>query len=183
MDGVILVENINAPRDPLVPPNIPSYLAPNPPPLRRASDFLFVTWQNLCNTQRPNNPQACIKSLKWVIHKFVLNPSCNDAAEDTIGADPNSPLKWPPFPGYEFDIPIESDEPETDDDKTKRDNFNALVGCPNGSGIAFMLQQRQQVLGLMVIDRINLFGTDKLGLLCMAYHILPLSELPSGAGS
>ena len=189
VDGAIVVTSIFAPEDPLSPPGAPN---PQPPPLRRFSDWLFVVWKDFCEDQPP-----CIQHLNWVIHHTVFNPSCEDAATETLvntGDDDSddddsdharrgTSYKWPSFPGTMFDIRNEFITPRTDAIDAAIENFNAMVGCPNGYGLAYMLQQHQDSMGYKVIDQVYLFRGDDTDLLNIAYHILPLSQLPDPGGS
>ena len=168
-EGVVVVDAILAPKDPIVPGYVPQSEYPNPPPLRRFSDWLFVSWQKFCNDENTD-----VQSLQWVVHGTVTNPSCNDAALLAIGANRGDNVKWPPFPGHVFKLPngdLSPPDPDPNDEETAINNFNALVGCPNGYGTAFMLSQRQESLGHMGIDQVNVFGTNGIGFLAMAWHL------------
>ena len=128
-------------------------------------------WKKFCDDHGVD-----VKSLKWIIHKVILNRSCEAVAKQTIGQPVDEWVVWPPYPGHVYPLPEQTDEPPTEEEQTAIDNFNALVGCPNGYGIAFMLQQRMDnaFLGRMVINEVDLFGTDgSMGYICMAYGIGP----------
>ena len=125
---------------------------------------MFVAWKDYCE-----GDTECIEDLEWVIHVGVTSPSSRDAALLATGHQLGQIPQWPPFPGYQFPIPDES-VPPNEQDQTARDNFNALVGCPNGLGVAFMLQQRQDAFNHMVIDRVHAFASDGNDLV-IAWHI------------
>lgn len=148
----------------MIPDWVPENRRPTIPPLKRLSDWLFVVWQNVCG----NNKQ-CIKTLGWVIHVGVTDDSSKNAAKVACGFNGDS---WPAYPGYRFDIPDE-DAPPNEWDQRKRDGFNALTGCPNGYGTAFLLQQHREYFPRFVISQIDVFGEESFGMLCLLYKMGP----------
>ena len=153
----------------LTPDGVP---VPDPPPLSRLSDWMFVVWQYACGGAANT---ACIQNLKWVVHINVQNPSTQNAAAKAIALPGNSRPKWEPYPGYQFVLPQES-RPDNAQDQKNRAAFNAMVGCPNGYGIAYMLQQRQDTFTIastrQIVDQINVFGTDS-AVMAIGWHIGP----------
>ena len=147
---------------------LPSSISPpKPPPLRQFSDWMFVVWKIFCD-----DDEDCIENLEWVIHTSVSNPSSIDVALLASGHELGTSLRdveWPEYPGYQFE--------ENTADETERDNFNALVGCPNGWGTAYMLQQRQSSFDSKVIDRVHIIGNDEDDLVIL-WHIGPAGTLP-----
>ena len=154
-----MVEDADAPWDPMLPASIPP---PNPPPLRRLSDWMYVVWADYCG-----NDATHIAGLEWVIHLSVSNPSTLDVAMLVGGYEPwEATPEWPEYPGWKFSIPDERNPPP----EVERDDFYALVGCPNGFGVAYMLQQRRSAFNKKVIDRVNVFSPDGEEL-TIAFHL------------
>ena len=133
---------------------------PNPLPLRRLSDYLFVVWQDACS-----NDETCIKSLQWIIIVFILNQSTQDVAQRALGFPETlkwPDIRWPDWPGTTF--------PYTADRGVPKDNFDALIGCPFGVGVAYTLGQHD-FFGSKNIDEVRVFGADQAYSLCIAYHV------------
>lgn len=176
--GAIVLVEATSPDEPFIPPAVSEEDVPNPPPLLRLSDWMFVLWQDFCKMNA-----ACIKKLNWVIHAGVTNPSSKKVAEESFGYKPGSkqPAIFPAWPGYQYYLPDEDDpeDPDDPDDPAdnqtpeNRNNFNAQTGSPNGYGVAFLLQQRREDLRGKVIHQINIFGTDDNRNLCLSWKSGP----------
>lgn len=166
---VIIMWQIYSPSPPLNPPFVEPQYYPTPPPLSRYSDWMFLIWEDFCDYDA-----HCVASLRWVVHRGVSNPSAKNVAKivsdiDTAERDPI----WRMYPGAEYEL-LNEEEPDNSDHNS--DYFNALVGNPNGWGIALMLQQRKSDFLSRVINRVNVFGSDDDDILCMQWRIGPANE-------
>lgn len=170
--GAIIMEDVVPPEDPLTPPGLPQNDIPNPLPLCQLSDWMFVVWQDFCGKK----DKECIQNLRWVVHIGVTDYSCKNVALLVAGYQAGTSPKWKQYPAWQFNIPYQ--QPGSEQDPTWQNfkrAYNALLGCPNGFGVAHMLQQRQQDLGRQIIDEIMVFGTDAdaafPGELCLGWRI------------
>lgn len=112
-----------APLDPLIRPHSQE---PEFWPLRRLSDFLFVTHENLCQLQYPHDP-TCMPRLQWVMHTFITNDATNMVVNE-LYANPTLPRgRYPPWPGDVFTM-------QPPPPNLFGRNPAALVGCPSGAG-------------------------------------------------
>ena len=131
--GAIVVSWANSPKDPVTNPRGP----PVPPPLRRLSDFTFLAYQDACH----NDPQCNLANLEWVIHHQVADDITNLVIQKATGRSTNFP-KWP---GKSF--------------TTRWGNGKALVGCPNGFGVLYLVgQHTQTALGYKTVDKAYIFA-------------------------
>ena len=140
--GVIVVADASAPIGQLVNPQIKN--PPNTPPVSRLSDITWLCWQSHCNTAP--DVAGCLKNLKFVIHRLVVNPDSEAVAQQIMGTNNN----YPPWPGRKMD----SDSP----------NGYAMIGCPNGYGVAYLLAQHSdedKSMGRKPIDYVWLYGPTK----------------------
>ncbi|KAI4149330.1 MAG: hypothetical protein LQ340_004696, partial [Diploschistes diacapsis] len=131
--GALIVELAYKPHNPLLRPPTPT---PNPPPLTRLSDYAFLVYQYAC--QHSANAKAnCLQGLQWVIHNHVENPVSSAVALQALhNRGLTAPHGWP---GTKFDT-------------STSDDAKALVGCPNGNGVVWMLAQHIVVLGASTVD-------------------------------
>ncbi|KAI4150596.1 MAG: hypothetical protein LQ340_003987, partial [Diploschistes diacapsis] len=105
-----------------------------------------------------NNELACLQRLQWLIHYTVLNPVSEAVANTVFGTSGNS--AWPAWPGRGF-VPYDS---------VYGQPAKALIGCPNGHGVAYLLAQHVREYGPRAIDEVRVFGSDS-ELLCMGWHV------------
>ncbi|MCJ1327336.1 hypothetical protein MMC10_004005 [Thelotrema lepadinum] len=132
--------------DPKVPPPATN------PPLRRLSDYVILYWREACGGE-----DKCMKGLHYVIHQDVDNKVGQLVVEKVLGEDEEGEQVEPePWSGKQVGVDGEEGK--------------ALVGCPNGYGIAFMLAQNQGVSGKKTIDSVVIFA-DKYGEMSLAYHM------------
>lgn len=116
-------------------------------------------YQRAC-TVAGQNVQQCLQRLEWIIHHSVTNPVSENVAATVMGQSDYS--AWP---GKSF---------QTEDD----DNGKALVGCPNGYGVGFLIADHSHLLGGKTIDYVNVFGDDVYGMIVdvnFAYHVTALT--------
>ena len=64
--------------------------------------------------------------------------------------------QYPTWPGRQYN--------------TNTEGGAALVGMPNGYGVAFMLAQRRASFGPRTIDHVRIFGNDH-GQLTVGWHV------------
>ena len=147
--GVVVANNVRAPLDPMVDPK--GKEPQTNPPLRRLSDYTFLCLQNACKDDK-----ECLGRIEWVIHQDVDNKVAQRVVKQIMSK--KKPTSWP---GKTF---------STDDDEGK-----ALVGCPNGYGLAYMLAQHQSALGKKTIDSVVVFK-DKYGEMSLAFHVRDMTE-------
>ena len=104
---------------------------------------MFLALQDQCGDEG----DACIQRLQWVIHEIVTTDVTVAAAKQIMFGDPEiaSPT-YPQWPGTAY--------PTTDDAGA------ALVGCPNGYGVAYMLGQHEAQFGGRYIDAAVIFRND-----------------------
>ena len=93
-----------------------------------------------------------MEGLSWIIHDNVVNGVSWDVMHQAIRTA-NVPMsKWP---GTRF--------------LTNTDPGRALVGCPNGYGAAFLLNQANKYLTAKTIDYAVIFDNDS-GFMDLALH-------------
>ena len=114
-DGMIIVDYAqSAERGAQIPAGVPT----------RLSDIMYLVWTNVYNTLQP---KADPKSLKYILHRSVTNQYSQAISTTAIK---NAKSKLAEWPGTKLD-------PDTDP-------WAAIVGCPNGYGVAFMLAQHEE---------------------------------------
>jgi hypothetical protein len=97
------------------------------PPLSRLSDVLFLEFQRV---MKENNQP--MNGLNGVWRDFVMNPDTKDLAVQ-IASGNGMPHGIPVWPGVEF--------------AEGSDQLAALIGAPNGVGVAYLLLQHREQLG------------------------------------
>ena len=117
-------------------------------PLRRLSDFLFPTLQNACGGQ-----YACLQGVKWIVHDSVTNTVCLPVAQQALTLTGQTLQDWP---GTSF--------------AASSEQGYALIGCPNGVGVAYLLAQHVTVLGSKYVDQVVVFANDN-NQLSLAWHV------------
>ena len=142
-DGIIVVSDIESPKPP--GPGENDFV-------HRLSDFMYLVHSNLCG---PSDPD-CLGKLSWVVHQGITNPESEAMAEAAMGGAGAPSTRWP---GQAF--------------CPGSDSFNALVGCPNGRGVAYLLSQHLVQYGRKTIGEVHVFNGN-LGFLSMAWKIEPL---------
>ena len=133
--GVLVVENARSPDIPLTDPFEP---IPQQLPVHHLSDFTFMVWEAACH-----GDQGRMKSLQWVIHDHITELVTQRVVQAALEVTNQQKRFWP---GVSFST---SEQPGI-----------ALVGSPNGWGVAFMLSQHH-TLGPMTIDKVHVFMNDR----------------------
>lgn len=157
--GVIVVPFSFKPKDPVVNPDPQRYgPLPRGPTLTRFSDFMFLTWQEACR-----RTDQSVRNLKWVIIADVSNASCVLVYETILRS---SGLQLENWPGLIMDA--------------EGIIAQAMIGCPNGFGVAWLLANHEAELGSKTIDQAVLFLGDNGGV-CFAFRIADQNpEVPEG---
>ncbi|MCJ1323670.1 hypothetical protein MMC10_000331 [Thelotrema lepadinum] len=154
-DGVIIVTAAYAPKPPLVNPDQPD----DPVPATHLSDFIFLVLKEQCGIES----LACIQRLKYVIRHKVVNQISQQIANQVLLGKPNEP------PNYRYPAWSKQSYAAT------TDNGAALIGVPNGYGVAYSLMQHVLPLGRWTIKKVRVFGNDN-GELCLAYRVMKCSQ-------
>lgn len=92
------------------------------PPLNRQSDVMWTVWKNISRT--PND-------LRYIFRGGVLNQDSRGIMEDVWDKTPTK--QRTPWPGLTFGMDTEEGQ--------------ALLGCPNGFAVAYLLMDRAKQLG------------------------------------
>ncbi|RDW59246.1 hypothetical protein BP5796_12170 [Coleophoma crateriformis] len=125
----------------------PSWYTPNQPPpaLNNWADVTFLQWYTAAKVSGGSN-NAILKrarSLKYFVRYHIINAESQgiiDHALQNVGA---TLQPWPN--GHTF--PMTTDEGK------------AILGSPNGRGVAFFLYQHKTVLGIKTVDSVTIFST------------------------
>lgn len=102
--------------------------------LRQWSDVAFLAWQNYAQNR--------IKELKYVYQKEIVNGVSNDVIDHILAKRKEKLKAWP---GVKISMTEEDGQ--------------ALLGTPNGCGIAWLLIQHKEQLGVKVPDAVTIFGS------------------------
>ncbi|MCJ1328101.1 hypothetical protein MMC10_004776 [Thelotrema lepadinum] len=157
-DGVIVTNFVQAPKNPIIQPGT---TPPGSPPTR-VSDVLFLTHQALCS-----NDLECLKRLRWVFHINVSNQETKDVVNRALA---NLQYPSPVSRGWPGAILV----PSRSTTETADQAAVAMLGCPNGHGIAYLLSQHVAQYGHKIIDQVNVF-TDSTGEPRIAWRFLDIS--------
>ncbi|KAM0718204.1 hypothetical protein Q7P37_006536 [Cladosporium fusiforme] len=103
-------------------------------PLKQWSDVTFLSWQKYAGDG--------IKNLKYVFQSTIMNDDTNDVVRGILEKREEVMEAWPGLK-----IPMNEKDAQ------------ALLGTPNGRGVAWLLIQHKEQLGLKVPDAVSIFGT------------------------
>jgi hypothetical protein len=106
-------------------------------PLNRWSDVVFLEWQKLC--EKVHVP---LNSLKHIIRYNVDNGPTEDVIQDVFGLNTKD---WSEISHGRTFYPGEEE-------------FTALLGTPNGSGVAYMLIDHKGQFGQVRVKSITVKG-------------------------
>jgi hypothetical protein len=129
------------------------------PELKRWSDVAFLQWKDL-------SVDGVVPNLKFVGRVFIHNDItrtvlktvlANIRRKKSVGDE-----HLPQWPGVTFTM--ESDEGK------------ALLGTPNGSGVAWLLAQHKKELGHKIVDRVRLWYEGK-GPANLLFHLKDMEKL------
>ncbi|KAK3626873.1 hypothetical protein LTR56_012725 [Elasticomyces elasticus] len=139
-DGMMLCVNNYSPSYEV---GIQEHLGPVPP-LNRLSDVLWYQWNDA--VVKTGQGQL-VKNLKWVWRRLIVEPDSNNIME-TVEAFPGETLqRWP---GKIYDMYA--------GDAQQRQIARALLGSPNGYGVAYFLAQHQKELGRKSVSKVQYWG-------------------------
>jgi hypothetical protein len=123
---------------PMFMPNVRLY-----PDVRAWSDVVFVEWQ----TQAAARNQD-IKNLKWVFQYDITNEESQNIIRLAVGGEQN--LIWP-------GVAV----PMTNEDGEPNDAGRAILGTPNGVGVAYLLSTHRVQLGYRLIESVSVWIRTK----------------------
>lgn len=120
------------------------------PLLQNWSDLAFLHWQSLQKLGKPNE-------LKYVLRANIENETSTKVMSEILGYGVQyqelehkpshgcscETCRLPLWPGVTFDAGSKEGQ--------------ALIGTPNGGGVAWLLAQHKEQLGVKVIDKVTLF--------------------------
>ncbi|KAK4500413.1 hypothetical protein PRZ48_008602 [Zasmidium cellare] len=114
------------------------------PGLKQWSDVVYLSWADITTPEER-------RGLKYVVRSSVQNQDTLDVVERALKKSGISSGRAPAWPGYTF-------KPEGRDLRP----FQAVLGTPNASGVAWLLAQHREDLGNKTITAIRVW--DKSGL-------------------
>lgn len=100
------------------------------PPLKKLSDVLFIKWQSLGGD---------IQNLKYFIRLHIKNDMTRGRIKDAVGE------VVPRWPGVTYEMTEEKGQ--------------ALLGTPNGIGVAYFLIQHKPQLGIRAPTKVTVWST------------------------
>jgi hypothetical protein len=118
------------------------------PALKFWSDVVYLQWK------MHSSPES---TLKYVLRHNIMNPVTASIVEAINIANSTTTLEWP---GTSYAATSEEGQ--------------ALLGTPNGSGVAYLLVQHKQELGRKTIEKITVFSEVRL--LMLLFHIVDVEE-------
>ncbi|KAJ5714584.1 uncharacterized protein N7483_011765 [Penicillium malachiteum] len=125
--------------------------------LKQWSDVVFLDWQNQCSTN-----DGDITNLNYFIRFSIANLDAGSVIGEVTGGAT--------IGGYKTPMKFNAGS----------DEFNALLGTPNGSGVAWFLINHKAQLGTKTLASISLFRSkDPLGgdpVTNMAFEVIDWSE-------
>jgi hypothetical protein len=110
-------------------------------PLKQYSDVVFLAWQKHAGDR--------VRNLKYVFRHKIVNSATQGVLTAVLE---NRKEKLKVWPGTKISM-IESDA-------------RAILGTSNGHGVAYMLAQHKEQLGVKVVDSVTIFESDHLMSLC-----------------
>jgi hypothetical protein len=105
------------------------------PHLQKWSDVAFLQWKRYA---------PVVSDLQYVLRHKVMNETTESVMQSINAANGSTTLAWP---GASYDATSFEGQ--------------ALLGTPNGSGVAYMLIQHKCELGHKVVDKIIVFEEDR----------------------
>jgi hypothetical protein len=112
------------------------------PPLTRWSDITFLQWAKQMNSDGTSS----IKPPKYIIRLNLRNEKTQTILTYIKQKFLNNADKLPEWPGVVY--------------QPGSDQFNALLGSPNGFGAAWLLINHKMQFGVWTIDQITIFNVD-----------------------
>ncbi|KAK3626881.1 Mitochondrial import inner membrane translocase subunit tim8 [Elasticomyces elasticus] len=122
----------------------PGLVLADVPPLNRHSDVLWLQWKNSVEWSGQNE---LVSNMKWIWQYQVVDKTSKEVI-DTVISMPNEALQGWPGRTYEMSEPFDSQEGSI---------ARALLGTPNGVGVAHFLCQHWAELGKKVVSKVQLW--------------------------
>lgn len=107
------------------------------PAVSRWSDVIFVEWQY--ETRR--RPLG-VGELKWLVRYNIANPTTRAVTVEALRRDGSRRTRWP---GVSFPACSE--------------NFEAIIGTPNGRGIVWLLASHKREFGAKTVESVRVWLT------------------------
>ncbi|KAE8382211.1 hypothetical protein BDV26DRAFT_288738 [Aspergillus bertholletiae] len=120
-----------------------------PPTISRLSDVYFLLWKEVAGKS-----EAELKNIKYFVRHHVINGASLDVALEVASGKPLPPREKdePRDTSMVEEWPGKSYDMSTDDGK-------AILGTPNGVGVARFLIDHKQELGVKAPSKVTLFKT------------------------
>lgn len=147
--GVIILTYVYSPKKPYLDEGTPPPEVPAGEPLHTLSDFVYLCYLKACK-----GDPACMQRFKWWIVVDVRNARALDAARKCILYNVAPCISWP---GHPF--------------STTDKYGQALLGCPVGYGLAWMLGNHKDRFGPKTVDTVNIVFADQGVAPTFAYHV------------
>ncbi|KAK3645883.1 Mitochondrial import inner membrane translocase subunit tim8 [Elasticomyces elasticus] len=131
------------------------------PPLNRLSDVLWLQWKDAVAF---SGQADLVSNVKWIWRHHVVDAKSEDIIDSAISLPDEDIEDWP---GKTYDM---SAAPGTQERRIAR----ALLGSPNGVGVAHFLSQHRAELGFKTVEKVQLFNDE--GERHMLFHIMNINE-------
>ncbi|KAF3916199.1 hypothetical protein AA313_de0207788 [Arthrobotrys entomopaga] len=119
------------------------------------SEILYRIWHDLAKDQGVR-----VDSLRYVVHDYVVNPESQEVVlkilDDLDEFWNDVSLKYGSKTVVGLEIRLRADT----EDKNIKEAFDAMVGCPNGKGVARMLNDHSHALGQKEISQVLIYIPD-----------------------
>lgn len=136
VEGIIIAPNNHSPEEEVKRHKYaPGWDGQHWPNLRRWSDVVFLEWKH-----QADHYHKSPKSLRYVLRNNIVNEKAQEIAERAVG--PDGPKEWD----------------DAEEISTESDEGKALLYSPNARGVAWLLAQHKEVLGLKTIRGIKVFS-------------------------
>ena len=153
--GAIISTLSYAPKDPIANP---AQGGTSTPILRRWSDFAFLCWQHACQ-----NDWHCMQGLEWVVQDSVRNQTSLRVSSSAVS---NVGGTWSTaFPGTYIGM--------------DREEGKAMLGTPNGWGVAWMLGQHVIPFGAKTAASVTVFENNDLEISFIFHVVESTDALPT----
>ena len=166
--GVLIATHSYAPQDPILRPRDPTDTTTTkgaPAPLdpaqivRRWSDIAYLNYLSACEGNTD-----CMKRIEWVIRYDVRNPTTHQRIVEAAVNAGEGLSNWPGIKRQMVDGKMDEDDEGGNDGP-------ALLGTPNGYGVAWLLANHPHSFGAKTIDYVHLWQAGNTRGASLAFHI------------
>jgi hypothetical protein len=123
------------------------------PDIRAWSDVTFLEWQRQALVSGQD-----VQQLKYVIRYEIINEDTCRIIEEAAGED-QIPTPWPGLT-----------------ESMSEEKGRAILGTPNGLGIAYMLATHKSHFGEKTIESVRVWWEGELGFIFASYKIGPVAS-------